>query len=169
MRTNLILLVFAVLTSGLSVSAQEFPYLKRLVTARDEESANKKEDQQSTRALEVVVGRISQAFDKGASRELEGTLAPHKIYVSLKTDDDSGFYGQSQVRFMFEKLFRERETTKFTVDAQDFEFSRDDSAYVRASWTYLMLDEDEVATEDLRFTMERTDGEWRISGIRTSR
>jgi hypothetical protein len=68
---------------------------------------------------------------------------------------------------MLAKLFRERRTDSFTYDPEDFEVSSGESAAFRAEWSYLVLDADDVVTEQLRFKLDRTKGDdWLVSEIR---
>jgi hypothetical protein len=139
--------------------------LRHLISATKEEA--KSEDDSGTELLGKTIGRVGRAFENGDADALEECLVSRKVYLSLRSrGDETGYYGRSQVKFMFDKLFRERKTDSFTYDPIDVEVSGDGTAHFRADWSYMVLDEDDVVTEHLRFRLERTKDEWRISEIR---
>jgi hypothetical protein len=141
------------------------PSLRNLISARKEES--KPEDDGDAEFLGKTIDRVGRAFEIGDPDALEECLVSRKVYLSLRSrGDEAGYYGRSQVKFMFAKLFRERKTDSFTYDPIDIEVSGDGTAHFRADWSYMVLDEDDVVTEHLRFRLERTKDDWRISEIR---
>lgn len=140
------------------------PSIKHLVSAKDEES--KGEDVKNDRLLGPAIERIGRAFERGDPDELEECLVPRKVYLSLKAGgDEAGYYGRSQVKFMFAKLFRERRTDTFTYDPMDVDDSGDGASF-RADWSYIAPDQDEIVTERLRFKLERSKNDWQVSEIR---
>jgi hypothetical protein len=139
--------------------------LKHLISAKKEES--KSDNDGDADSLGKTIDRVGQAFEVGDAEALEDCLVPRKVYLSLRSrGDEAGYYGRSQVKFMFAKLFRERKTDSFIYDPVDVEVSGDGTAHFRADWSYMVLDEDDVVTEHLRFRLERTKDDWRISEIR---
>jgi hypothetical protein len=168
MKRNLVLAMAAGLALlGPAGFAQQSPgtSIKRLVNAREEES--KSEDLKTDRLLRPAIERVGLAFENGDPDALEDCLVPRKIYLSLKArGDEAGYYGRSQVKFMFAKLFRDRKTAAFTYDPDDLDDSGDGGASFRADWSYSAHDQDEVVTERLRFKMERGKNDWQVSEIR---
>lgn len=149
-----------------TAEAQTATSLSHLISAKKDEEA-KREDASSTEFLGKTIGWVGQAFELGDADALEECLVSRKVYLSLRSrGDEAGYYGRSQVKFMFAKLFRERRTDSFTYDPADVEVSGDGTAHFRADWSYMVLDEDDVVTEHLRFRLERTKDDWRISEIR---
>jgi hypothetical protein len=137
--------------------------IKQLVNSR------KSEDIKNDRLLGSAIDRIGRAFESGNADALEECLVPmpRKVYLSMKAAGDAaGYYGRSQVKFMFDRLFRERMTDAFTYDRTDVDDSGDGGASFRADWTYVTPDEDEIVTERLRFKLERTKNDWQVSEIR---
>jgi hypothetical protein len=142
------------------------PTLIHLLDASEKET--RREPAPDDDGLFRLVDRVGSAFEAGDSDRLESCLVAGKVYLSLKSrQDESGYYGKSQVRFMFSKLFRERKTDSFVYDSEDVEFTGDESAYVRADWSYIVLDQDDLVTEHLRFKLDRGKNGWSVSEIRT--
>lgn len=162
------LFVLALAVTPVSVLAQDPPrYLKHLVEAAENERVE--EDHARHDELASTIARIRNAIETENAGALEKCMIPRKIYLALGTRaDEVGYYGRSQVKFMFGKLFRERQTRSFTYDAGDIEAESDDSAHFHAAWTYVVLDEDDVVNESLRFKLERSGGDWRITEIRAA-
>jgi hypothetical protein len=141
------------------------PSIKHLVSAKDEES--KSEEVKNDRLLGSTIHRIGRAFERSDPDELEECLVPRKVYLSLKAGgDEPGYYGRSQVKFMFAKLFRERKTDAFTYDPMEVDDSGDGGASFRADWSYIAPNQEEIVTERLRFKLERGKNDWRVSEIR---
>jgi hypothetical protein len=114
---------------------------------------------------------VGRAFESGDPDQLDSCLSEKKIFLSLRArGEEAGYYGKSQVKFMLEKLFRERRTDSFRYDPADVEVSRGESAAFRAEWSYVGSDADNVITEELRFRLDRAKGpkgdDWRVSEIR---
>lgn len=119
--------------------------------------------------LHKPISRIGAAFEAGDASHLEDCLVRSRIFLSLRAKgDQQGFFGPSQIKFMFDRLFEERKTRDFTYDSEDIEFARDGSVSFRATWTYVVLDEDELVAELLRFKMERSGDDWQVSEIRST-
>jgi hypothetical protein len=163
-RTGSILLV-GLLFSGLSLG--QTPSVQRLISAKNEESKRSRNPADFER-LSRTITQVGRAFEAGDPDELERCLSEKRIYLSLRArGEEAGYYGRSQVKFMLAKLFRERKTDSFTYDPEDFEVSSGESAGFRAEWSYLVLDADDVVTEQLRFKLDRTKSDdWLVSEIR---
>ena len=147
----------------------EPPSYFKYLSAHEEEEAPKPVDVRSEGDLRKAIGRIVSAFEAGDASDVEDSLVRSRIFLSLRAKgDQKGFFGPSQIKFMFEKLFEERETRDFTYDSEELDFARDGSVSFRATWTYVVLDEDELVTELLRFKMERSGNDWRVSEIRSA-
>ncbi|MGH9332550.1 MAG: hypothetical protein ACRD21_02240, partial [Vicinamibacteria bacterium] len=149
-----------------AASAQA-PSVNHLIPPKNEEA--KRESARDVAVLEQTIDRVGRAFEEGSPEELDSLLSDQKIHLSLKArGEEAGYYGRSQVKFIFARLFRERKTDSFTYDPREIEVSGEKSAQFRAKWNYMVLDADEVVTEHLRFELERgARGIWRISEIRT--
>jgi hypothetical protein len=144
-------------------------YFKYLSNHIEEEEAPTAEDIRSKDELREPIGRIGAAFEAGNASELEDCLVRSRIFLSLRAKgDQKGFFGPSQIKFMFDRLFEQRETRAFTYDSKELDFARDGSVSFEATWTYVLLDEDELVTELLRFKMERSGDDWRVSEIRST-
>jgi len=139
--------------------------LQHLISAKKGEAPPERNE--DAEFLGKTIDRVGRAFEVGDADALEDCLVSRKVYLSLRSrGDEAGYYGRSQVKFMFAKLFRERKTDSFVYDPVDVEVSGDGTAHFRADWSYMVLDEDDVVTEHLRFRLERTKDDWRISEIR---
>ena len=158
-------LTFA-LCAGSALAQNPAPSLIHLLNASEKET--RREPDPDDEGLFRLIDRIGSSFEAGDSDRLESCLVSGKVYLSLKSrQDESGYYGKSQVRFMFSKLFRERKTDSFLYDSGDVEFTGEESAYVRADWSYVVPDQDDVVTEHLRFKLDRGKNGWSVSEIRT--
>jgi hypothetical protein len=169
-RTASILLV-GLLFSTLAVGQTQSPSIKRLISAKNEETRRGSGAKEDVEHLTRTADRVERAFEDGDASELEACLSEKRIYVSLKAHgEEAGYYGRSQVRHMVDKLFRERRTDSFSYDPADLEVSSRERAEFRAEWTYLAREADDVVTEQLRFKLDRAEGSdgdgWRVSEIR---
>jgi hypothetical protein len=170
-RTASILLV-GLLFSTLATGQTQSPSIKRLISAKNEETRRGSRAKEDLEHLSRTANRVERAFEDGDADELEACLSEKRIYVSLKArGEEAGYYGRSQVRHMVDRLFRERRTDSFSYDPAGIDASSGESADLRAEWTYLAREADAVVTEQLRFKLERADGpddsDWRVSEIRS--
>jgi hypothetical protein len=173
-RTASILLV-GLLFSTMAAAQTPSPSIKRLISAKNEETRRGSEAKDDLEHLSRTATRVERAFENGDADELEACLSEKRIYVSLKAGgEEAGYYGRSQVRHMVDKLFRERRTDSFSYDPADIDISGRGSAAFRAEWTYLAREADAVVTEQLRFKLDRAEGpdgpdgnDWRVSEIRS--
>jgi hypothetical protein len=168
-RTACILLV-GLLFAGLSFG--QTPSVQRLISAKNEENRRGSRGQEDVQHVSRTIDRVERAFEAGDPDELEHCLSSKKIYVSLKArGDEAGYYGRSQVKYMFRRLFGERRTDSFTYHPEEVEVSGGASARFRAEWSYTGLEEDDVVTEQLRFKLDRAAGpngdDWQVSEIRS--
>ncbi|HXV59294.1 MAG TPA: hypothetical protein VEK15_01270 [Vicinamibacteria bacterium] len=144
-------------------------YLKQLLAAREKAERSSEDRDLVDARLEETIDRIGRAFELGDAEELGNYLQASPIHVSLKAKgEEAGYYRPSQLRFIFAKLFRERETDSFTYDSSAIERTDDESARFHAEWKYVLPDEDRKVTEHLRFKLERKKEDWRISEIRNA-
>jgi hypothetical protein len=154
------------LTAGSAASQNPAPTLIHLLDAGEKDI--RREPADDDEGLFRIIDRLGGAFETGDSDRLESCLLPGKVYLSLKSrQEEAGYYGKSQVRFMFSKIFRERKTDSFLYAADEIEFTGKESAYVRADWSYSVLDQDDIVTEHLRFKLDRGKNGWSVSEIRT--
>lgn len=150
---------------------QEPPvYLKSLTSGRDRklESA---ENLETDPSVDETINRVGRSFESGDAAELERCLVTgkRKIFLSLELGDEKrGHYGPGQVRHIFDRLFRDVESRRFTYDAREIE-RQNGSVVFRADWEYVVLDTDEEVTERLQFTLEKDKSDWRIFEIRATR
>jgi len=152
---------------------QEAPkFLRQLFVdahGEEEKAASDPDDvAAATAEIERTMNRVGLAFERGDVDVLEDSLAPRKIHISLKAQgEDAGYKGRPQIKFMFARLFDERHTERFEYDSSNIELARNESGarYVRAEWTYVLLDEDDVVTEPLRFGLVPTKAGWRVVEI----
>jgi len=167
-RTASILLVGLFFSS---LALGQSPSVKRLISAKNEETRRGPKAKEDVEHLSRTIDRVARAFEAGDPDELEPCLSEKRIYLSLKArGEEAGYYGRSQVKHMLGRLFRERRTDSFTYDPADIEVSGGESAAFRAEWTYLAREADAVVTEQLRFKLDRAEGSegdgWRVSEIR---
>ena len=144
-------------------------YLNKLLNVHKGKDVPTLGDVRSEDDLRKAIERMASAFEAGDASAVEDCLVRSPILFSLKAKgDEKGFFGPSQIKFMFEKLFEKRETRGFTYDSERLYLARGASVSFRADWTYVVRDEDELATERLRFKMERSGNDWRVSEIRSA-
>lgn len=164
MQRRTVSIATAVVLFAATAFAQN-PSLRHLLTPKDEET--RREDVHSAEQVGRTINRVGSAFERGDAQDLGDCLAERRIYLSLKArGDETGYYGRSQVKFIFAKLFRERKTDSFTYDPDDIEVTGDGARF-RAEWSYTLLDEDEPVTEHLHFRLERSNDDWRVSEIQS--
>ncbi len=153
--------------SSPSTWSQQPTYLKKLMSR--ENAPSEKKEARTLEELVLASDHVRNAFEQGDPGELESCLGPQKVFVLLGSEDEPGFYGGDQLRFMLERLFRERETRAFRSSTHDIEIADDDNATMRADWTYIVLDSDDEVTERLRFQFEKKNESWWLSEIKSSR
>lgn len=154
---------------GALAGQQPKPRLLRTLIDNDPgNESSEVEDRKSDLELARTIDRIRGAFERGDARELDAHLLPQgSMHVSLKSrGGEAGFYRRSQVMFMFEKLFDERQTRSFSFEAPELDSAGDSSSHVHAQWSYTVGDDEEV-TEHLRFKFLRRGDDWFISEILT--
>ena len=91
------------------------------------------------------------------------SLAHFSVEAGGKKADN---YGTSQLKFIFDQIFRKVKTQSFRYDSRDVERFKD-IAMLTAEWTYVILDKDEEVTEFLQFTLEKDEAAWRVFEIRS--
>lgn len=146
-------------------------YLRNfLFDAREKEKKKNEESEEGRDAvaeIEALIDLVAIAFQDGDAELLEDCLGSKKIHIALRArGEEAGFKGRPQVRFMFAKLFDERQTRGFLADRYSIDLADDgQTAFFRATWTYIVLDEDDIVTEHLRFRVERSSAGWRLFEI----
>ena len=146
---------------------QQTTYRNRLLP-----SDNALAEQQNTHTLNELMrasSRLKDTFKQRDPRKLRSCLGPHKIFVSLDSKSEPGFYGRDQIRFILGRLFQERETREFRSNIQDIEVFDKNRAVIRADWTYIVFHSDNEVTERLRFDFQKYNDSWTLSEIRSSR
>ena len=151
-------LVFSALT-GATASAQVVSPYKRLVPKTDEP----KLDSELTRTL----GALRGAFLSRDADQLARALADKKIFLSLRAAE-TGYYTRSQIRFIFQKMFREMRTQSFGYAREDVAVSDEGRAFVRTDWTYTATGAETPVTERLLFAFEKEQASWNVSEIKAA-
>lgn len=151
-------------------AVQEQPvYLKSLTSGR-EKKLESREDIEEDFLLDRAINGVGRAFELGDPDVLESHLVAGKrrIYLALDIDEHRrGHYGPGQVRHIFGRRFRDIETRSFVYDSSEIE-RQNESAVVRADWTYVVLDTDEVVRERLQLKLEKGSSDWRVYEIRAA-
>ena len=116
-----------------------------------------------------MIQKVKRSFLERDAAQLEDCFGSSKIFVSLKTSaGNPGYYTRSQVHFIFDKLFRDVATRTFRYSPRDVSISKDDRAFLRSEWTYVVLDSDSLVTEHMHFSFEKENEGWRISEVKAS-
>ncbi len=118
--------------------------------------------------IERAIDCVGRAFARGEARELGDCLTKKpRVYLSVEAGGKKADnYGTSQLKFIFDQIFREVKTQSFRYDSRDVERFKD-IAMLTAEWTYVILDKDEEVTEYLQFTLEKGESAWRVFEIRS--
>ena len=157
--------IFVVLVAPASglMSAQETPRqfysVKRLVTdsGRDRD-----------KGLQQKIHQVRLSFMERKTERLEGCFSSKKVFISLRSKKtEPGYYTRSQLHFIFDNLFEDRQTRTFKYSPSDITISKDGRAFFRSEWTYMMLGSDTVVTEHLHFSFEKEKGDWRILELKS--
>jgi hypothetical protein len=163
----------AILLAGLffpAASDAQDPTVQRLLTPKRFASRAGSEENVDPGPVERAVERLERAFENGDAGELERCLSEKRIYLSLKArGEEPGYYGPSQVKFIFDRLFSARKNASFDYRKEDIEISSRERAELRAEWSYSATGGDGMVREDLRFHLDRDrdGGDWRVSEIRS--
>lgn len=144
-------------------------YLKTLIGNRGGKTTSL-EDRKPDAELAATITGIRRAFEEGNARRLDSALHRDlRIRVSLQSRaDEAGYFQRSQVMFMLDKLFDERETESFSFEPVEPDSADDTSAHVHAQWSYTVVGNDAEVTEHLRFKLLRRASDWYISEILTA-
>ena len=163
-----------VLTSSFA-AAQNPRYLENLerLINRANEAAKEAENEDidpDDLAIETILDRAGGAFESGDASELEECLVvgKRKVYLSIAAGGkEPDHYGTSQLKFIFDEIFREVRTESFLYDTRDIE-RYNGIAIARADWTYDVVADDEIVTEHLQLRLEKKGTIWRIFEIRSA-
>jgi hypothetical protein len=121
-------------------------------------------------AFRAVQQQVTDAFVQADASRLSSTLSPKmKTYVAcplLGLGD--GYYGADQMRLLFRRLFRDRETVRFRILQPTKGTGPDGSAVVMAAWSYREGGAP-PAEARLTFTLAREGEAWRVREIRELR
>lgn len=155
-------------TESLTAQQPKPQFLKTLINNDSGKESPAVEDRKTDVELVGTLERVRRAFERGDARQLDAALQPdHRIRVSLQSrGEEAGYYRRSQVMFMFDKLFDERQTRSFSFEAPELNSADESSSHVHAHWSYTVGDDDEVM-EHLRFKLLRHSDDWYISEILT--
>jgi hypothetical protein len=119
--------------------------------------------------LNQCIDRVRSSFMKKDTKKLAETIGKRKVFLSLKTrKSETGYYTKSQLQFIFDKMFKDLNTSSFDYSTRDITISSDNHANIRAEWTYVVLGSDTVVTEHLHFVFVKENSGWRISEIKAS-
>lgn len=152
----------SLLTGGLSHGgrAQEPSPLRRLVA---------KPDQPVDERLSRTLDEIRRSFLDRDSRRLDACLGEKKVFFSIQSRAaEAGYYTRSQLRFIFEKIFRELQTRSFNLAPEDVTVSEENQAFFRTEWTYVPAGSEVAVTEHLHFSFAKDKNGWRISEIKAA-
>lgn len=149
--------------SGAAVTAdptQEAFTLRRLTNITKE---------RKDEGLNHCIEQVRSSFVEMDTKKLARTIGKRKVFLSLKSrKSETGYYTESQLQFIFDKMFKELRTSSFDYSTRDITISDDNHANIRAEWTYVTLGSDTVVTEHLHFVFVKEKSGWRISEIKAS-
>ena len=165
-----LLLVVGLGASWGLLSGQQQPPWKNLVPGneRDRLIGNEPDDILDPE-LDRTIRLVDRSFSEGDESALDDCLGPNKIFVSIRTSSGgAGYYTRSQLQFILNKIFEERQTREFVFSEEDLEMAEKNRAFLRSYWTYMVFDSDTLVTENIRFQFERKGSRWLITEIRAS-
>jgi len=177
MRRQAVLIIFGLVFASVVAYGQNPRYLEnleRLINKAHapEEKSEDAEEEENFGADDLLVERaihcVGRAFNRGEARELSDCLTKKpRVYLSVEAGGKKAAnYGTSQLKFIFDQIFRKVKTQSFRYDSRDVERFKD-IAMLTAEWTYVILDKDEEVTEFLQFTLEKDEAAWRVFEIRS--
>ena len=174
MRRQAVLVIYGLVFASTVAYGQNPKYLENLerlinkAHAPEEKTAEESENLEADDLLvERAIDCVGRAFDRGEARELSDCLTRKpRVYFSVEAGGKKADnYGTSQLKFIFDQIFRKVKTQSFRYDSRDVERFKD-IAMLTAEWTYVILDKDEEVTEFLQFTLEKDEAAWRVFEIR---
>jgi hypothetical protein len=125
------------------------------------------EGQAAEPGLQFVQAEIRDGFASGDPERLAGTLPQRvKTYISCRPIDvGDGYYGTDQLRLLFRRMFRARQTVRFVISEPALTPRPDGRAVAVADWRYR---ESGGATRESRiaFTLALEGPDWRVREIR---
>ena len=177
MEKQAVLVIFGLVFASALAYGQNPKYLENLerlinkAHAPEEKSADAEEAEgfeSDDLLVERAIDCVGRAFARGEARELGDCLTKKpRVYLSVEAGGKKADnYGTSQLKFIFDQIFREVKTQSFRYDSRDVERFKD-IAMLTAEWTYVILDKDEEVTEYLQFTLEKGESAWRVFEIRS--
>ena len=175
MRRQAVFVIFGLVFASAVAYGQKPKYLENLerlinkAHAPEEKTDEEAEDFEADDLLvERAIDCVGRAFARGEARELGDCLTKKpRVYLSVEAGGKKADnYGTSQLKFIFDQIFREVKTQSFRYDSRDVECFKD-IAMLTAEWTYVILDKDEEVTEYLQFTLEKDESAWRVFEIRS--
>lgn len=175
MRWKAFLIALALLLAAGFASAQNPSYIKNLEklinrAADAPKEAEEEEADPDETLIAAVLDRTGRVFERGDADGLEECLVrgKRKVFLSLAAGGkDPSHYGTSQLKFIFDEIFREVRTRSFVYDSRDID-RYNGIAIVRAGWTYNLVSDDELVTEQLQFKLQKDEAGWRIFEIRAA-
>lgn len=116
---------------------------------------------------------IARAFRTRSVDPLTSILPPEgKVYLSLRSvGGEAGYFGRSQVYFIFKKIFSQYETVSFEIRSQRDDLGAASSsrqAYCTGVWTYRSND-GRGGEVQIHFVLTSTQGRWSLVQIREVR
>ena len=173
MGRQVVLVIFGLVFASALAYGQNPEYLENLerlinkAYAPEEKIDVEAEDFEADDLLvERAIDCVGRAFARGEGRELGDCLTKKtRVYLSIEAGGKKADnYGTSQLKFIFDQIFREVKTQSFRYDSRDVERFKD-IAMLTAEWTYVILDKDEEVTEYLQFSLEKGESAWRVFEI----
>jgi len=150
----------ALAPEALAKGAQAVSPFKRLAPKPDETATDE--------ALRHTLSNIRAAFLTQNTDRLADSLTDTKVFLSLRSAaTEPGFYTRSQMRFIFQRMFRELRTKTFGYSPDDLDVS-DGRAFVRTEWTYTPTGADAPVTERLLFSLEKDQNSWVVCEIKAA-
>lgn len=145
-------------------SERQQPKFRFLVETREKERAT--EEAETTLAVERALDAVSRAFGAENASLLRDSLSDdRKVGLSLAMHSpDKAHYAPDQVRFIFERLFKDVVTREFSYDSETIEH-RARSASIYADWTYLAAGSEAPVTLRLRFLLEKNGDDFKVFEI----
>lgn len=169
------LVILGLVVASTLAYGQNPKYLQKLEQRINEAHETEKEPEvEDLEADDILLDRaincVGRAFESGEARDLGDCLTnEHRVYLSIEAGGEKAdHYGTSQLKFIFDRIFRETRTQSFRYDSRELERFDHAIAVLTAEWTYVILDRDEEVTEYLQFKLEKDTSAWRVLEIRST-
>jgi len=127
-------------------------------------------DDDSRAKIEDRLAALATAFRSEDARGIADLLPEEgKVFLSITiTGIESGYYGRDQVYFIFQKIFSQHDTTRFSIRLQGSKDPSPGLAYGVANWAFRRKDGSNSDTV-MHFVFSKKNGGWALVQIREAR